>query len=79
MVVCLQRGADSLHNYGPADVTATPKPYHFLSRLNPIWFYLSRIGLPRLSWKKAIKRVLIKQTKYHKHKSVISRPVVPMH
>ena len=49
-VICLERGADCLH-YRPADATAIPKPHHFLSRLNPDWFYLSGTGLPRLSWK----------------------------
>jgi len=29
-----------------------PKPRHLLSHLNPDWFYLSVIGLPRLTWKR---------------------------
>jgi len=29
-----------------------PKPHHLLPHLNPDWFYLSRTGLPRLSWKR---------------------------
>jgi len=33
------------------DVIAFPKPQHILPHLNPGWFYLSGIGLPRLSWK----------------------------
>jgi len=41
-----------LFAYGPADVTAIPKPHHLLPHLNPNWFYLSGTGLPRLSWKR---------------------------
>ena len=41
-----------LFAYGPADVTAIPKPHHLLPHLNPDWFYLSGTGLPRLSWKR---------------------------
>ena len=29
-----------------------PKPHRFLPHLNPDWFYLSGIGLPRLYWKR---------------------------
>ena len=35
MVIYLERGADCLHNYGPADATAIPKPHHLLPHLNP--------------------------------------------
>jgi len=48
VVICLERGAD-FFAYGPADATAIPKPHHLLSHINPDWFYLSRVGLPRLS------------------------------
>ena len=41
-----------LFAYGPANATAIPKPHHLLPHLNPDWFYLSGIGLPRLSWKR---------------------------
>jgi len=51
VVICLERGADCLHN-GPADATAIPKPRHLLPYLNPDWVYLSGTGLPRLSWKR---------------------------
>ena len=51
MVISLERGADCLH-YRPADATAIPKPHHLLPHLNPDWFYLSGIGLPRLYWKR---------------------------
>ena len=37
---------------GPTDSTAFSKPHHLLPHLNPHWFYLSGIGLPRLSWKR---------------------------
>ena len=33
-----------LFAYGPADVTAIPKPHHLLPHLNPEWFYLSGTG-----------------------------------
>ena len=38
--------------YGPADATATSQSHHLLPDLNPDWFYLSAMGLPRLSWKR---------------------------
>ena len=38
-----------LFAYDPADATAIPEPHHLLPHLNPDWFYLSSIGLPRLS------------------------------
>ena len=41
-----------LFAYGPADTSAITKPHHLLPHLNPDWFYLSGIGLPRLSWKR---------------------------
>jgi len=57
MVICLQGGAECrLFAYGPADATAIPEPHHLLPHLNPYWFYLSGTGLPRLSWKEAVKR-----------------------
>ena len=37
-----------LFAHGPADATASPG----LPHLNPVWFYLSGTGLPRLSWKR---------------------------
>ena len=49
MVIYLEQGANSLHC--PADATTCKKPHLFLPRLNPDWFYLSRIGLARLTWK----------------------------
>jgi len=48
---CLQSKC-RLFAYGPADATAIPKPRHLLPDLNPEWFYLSDVGLPRLSWKR---------------------------
>jgi len=48
VVVCLEQGAD-LHNYGPADATAT---HSLLLQLNPDWFYLSVTGSLGLSRKK---------------------------
>ena len=44
MVICLERGANDLHIYGPADATATHK--------NPDWFNLSAAGLPGFSSKR---------------------------
>ena len=40
--------------YGPADATATPSS---LAPVKSILVYLSGAGLPRLSWRKAVKRV----------------------
>jgi len=54
MVICLERAASDLQNYGPADATAT------LSSLAPVksrMVYLSGAGLPSFSWKKAVKRM----------------------
>ena len=53
MVICLKQGA-WLFVYGSADATASQKHLHLMPHLNPDWFYLSG-GLPRLSWKKAVK------------------------
>jgi len=53
MVICLERGANDLH-YGLADATATPSS---LASLKSRTVYLSVSGLPRLSWKKAVKRM----------------------
>jgi len=50
---CLSEARCRLFAYGPADATAISKPHHILPHLNPDWFYLSGIGLPRLSWKRA--------------------------
>ena len=36
-----------------------PKPNHLLPHLNPDWFYLSGTGLPRVTWKGAVKQVYI--------------------
>ena len=36
MIVCLDKCR--LFAYGPADVTAIPKPDHLLPDLNPHWF-----------------------------------------
>ena len=53
MLVCyLSSVTCGLLAYGPADATAIPKPYHILRHLNSHWFYLSDIGLPRLSRKR---------------------------
>jgi len=41
-----------LFAYGSADATAILKPHHLLPHLNPDWFYLSGVGLARLSWKR---------------------------
>jgi len=53
MVICLEQGENNLHMvHGPADATATS------SSLVPVKsriVYLSGAGLPRLSWKKAVK------------------------
>ena len=57
MVVCLERGADCLHMVQLMSLPSK-KPRHLLPRINPDWFYLSHTGLPRLSWKKAIKHSL---------------------
>ena len=43
--------------YGPADATTIPKLHILVPCLNPDWFYLSGTGLPRLSWKQAVKWV----------------------
>ena len=40
--------------YGPADATATPSS---LASVKSRMVYLSDAGLPRLSWKKAVKRM----------------------
>jgi len=48
MVICLECGANDLL-YGPADATATPSS---LASVKSTMVYLSRAGLPRLSWKK---------------------------
>ena len=42
----------SLFAYGPADATVSQNPHRLLPHLNPDWFYLSGIGLTRLSWKR---------------------------
>jgi len=52
VVICLQRGAND--SYGPADATAIPS---FLAPVKSRMVYLSGAGLPRLSWKKAVKRI----------------------
>jgi len=43
-----------LFAYGPADATATPSS---LAPVKSRMVYLSGAGLPRLSWKKAVKRM----------------------
>jgi len=48
-----------LFAYGPADATVIPKPHHLLPHLNPDWFYVCGTGLPRLSWKEAVKRGVV--------------------
>jgi len=54
VVIYLKQGADCLHMIQLMPLhPKTPSPH-----LNPDWFYLSGIGLPRLSWKEVIKRVL---------------------
>jgi len=51
MVNSLERGANDM-------VQLMPMPHHhLLLQLNSEWFTLSGAGLPRLSWKKAIKRM----------------------
>jgi len=42
--MCLERGADCLHNGPAADATAIAKPRHLLPHINPDWFYLSGTG-----------------------------------
>ena len=49
MVICLERGANDLHKYSPADATATQSS---LAPVKSRMVYLSSAGLPRLSWKK---------------------------
>jgi len=51
IVVCLERRANDLH-YGPADATATQSSF---ASVKSRMVYLSGDGLPRSSWKKAIK------------------------
>jgi len=46
---CLERGANELHMV----------PQHFLLHQNPEWFNLSIAGLPRLLWKKPVKKVSV--------------------
>jgi len=53
MVICLERGANDLY-IGPAEATATPLS---LAPVKSRMVYLSGASLPRLSWKKAIKRM----------------------
>ena len=51
MVMCLQRGAESLHIFQLIPVH--PKtPLSLLHHLHPDWFYLSGTELLRLSWKR---------------------------
>jgi len=53
MVVCLERGANDLHM---VQLLPLPPP----SSLTPVksrMVYLSGSGLPRLSWKKAVKQM----------------------
>jgi len=51
MVICLQQGADDLHNYGPADATVTPS---FLASLKSrmIQPLICWPSSPRLLWKR---------------------------
>jgi len=53
VVICLERDANDLHNYGPVDATAIPSS---VAAIKSRMVYLSDAGLPRLSWKKAVKR-----------------------
>jgi len=48
-----------LFAYGPADATVIPKRRHLLPHLNPDWFYLSGTGLPRLSWKRGLRFLVV--------------------
>jgi len=41
MVICLDQGANDLHNYGPADATATPSS---LAPVKSRMVYLSGAG-----------------------------------
>ena len=55
VVVCLERGADCLHNYGPADATAIPKPpsslASFKSRLAlPFWYRPAQVVVGKRPW-----------------------------
>jgi len=52
-VICLEQGANDLHIYGPADASAIPSS---LAPVKSRMVYHSGVGLPRLSWKKAIKQ-----------------------
>jgi len=52
MVICLQQSANNDLHIGPADATATPSS---LAPVKSRTVYLSSAGLPRLSWKKAVK------------------------
>ena len=53
MVICLERRAN-LFACGPADATAIPSS---LAPVESRMVYISRAGLPGLSWQKAIKHV----------------------
>jgi len=54
MVICLQQGANDLHM-----VQLMPLPPHqiIIAAVKSKMVYLSGAGLPRLSWKKAFKRM----------------------
>ena len=56
MVICREQGANDLFTYGPADATATPSS---LAPVKSRMVYLSGAGLPRLSWKKAVKQTVV--------------------
>jgi len=52
MVICLELGANDLHMVLLMPLTATPSS---LAPVKSRMIYLSGAGLPRLSWKKAVK------------------------
>ena len=53
MVICLERGANDWHM---VQLIPLPPP-SFLAPVKSRMVYLSGSGLPRLSWKKAVKRM----------------------
>jgi len=56
MVICREQGANDLFTHVPADATAIPSS---LAPVKSRMVYLSGAGLPRLSWKKAVKRTVV--------------------
>ena len=55
MVICLQQGANDLHMVQLMPLLPPPSLAPVKSRM----VYLSGAGLPRLSWKKAVKQMYV--------------------